>query len=84
MASTVEVLQVAPDGAASLGTVDIYACQAHSFDPIPTDELAVAMLKAEVAKRGGKYIVGMTLARQNIDIERNCYWTIHASGAAFN
>lgn len=80
----VSVSETSPAGGKALGPVEVYACQAHSFDPPPTDDLALAMLKAEAAKRGARVLVGVQLQRQNIDMARNCYWTIHATAEAYS
>lgn len=78
-----EVVETAPPGAVAGGTLDATACQAHSFDPVPTDELALALLQSKAARSGYRFLTGVTYNRRNIDLGLNCYWTITASGFVY-
>lgn len=83
-AAPVSIVEAAPSGALLIGKVEAFACQAHDFDPFPTDELATTMLRAEAAKRGARVIASVKLSRSNVDIARNCFTTIRATGTAYN
>jgi hypothetical protein len=81
-ASSVVVVAVAPAGSVSLGTVDAYACQYAMYDPQPTNELAVVLLRIEATKIGATFITSVKTSQSNVDLARNCLTTIHATGLA--
>jgi uncharacterized protein YbjQ (UPF0145 family) len=83
-AVTAEVIVAtdAPEGAKTLGNVEAVACQKYNFSPLPTDELALALLKQEAVKLGANTIVDVTISHSNVDFARNCFTTIYAKGVA--
>lgn len=81
--SDVSVVGEVAAGAQFVGNVEAHACQKLQYDPVPSDELALAMLKAEAAAVGATSITEVKLQTSNVDFARNCFTTIHATGKAY-
>jgi len=58
------------------------ACQRFQWDPIPTNDMALELLKGEAWKAGGNAVAGVSYVYSNISIGENCYGTIVAKGLA--
>lgn len=81
-ADAVAVVSQPPSGAVNLGRVKAIACQRFEWEPSPTEETAMILLKAEVAKKNGDALYNPRFSYQNISLSENCRGTMHATGEA--
>lgn len=83
VASSVSDMSSIPAGAQNLGTVSALACQRLTSDPVPTPEYAAALLKEQVATKGGNAVTEVLVTRTSVvGFNGNCWANITAKGVA--
>ena len=80
----VQVVQSSPPDTGQL--VEGVACKNKAWEPTPTRDAAIAVLKREAAKNGYTKVRVPSVQESGFsaDIARNCWSTVVASGLAFN
>lgn len=81
-ATTVNLVDSRPATAVSLGKLQASSCQRYQWDPEPTNDTALTMLKIAAAGKGANAVTGVSYSRSNISLAQNCYTTITATGEA--
>ena len=81
--AAVDVLPEAIAGSERIGDVVAKACQVRTYDPLPTDALAVALLKQDAARVGASSLTNVKTTQSNIDLSAGCLTTITARGVAW-
>lgn len=79
----VTVVDAKPEQAAYLGPTQATSCQRYQWDPEPTNEIALTLLKAAAANKGANTIMDVTYSRSNISLAQNCFGNVTAKGIAF-
>jgi uncharacterized protein YbjQ (UPF0145 family) len=79
----VAVLESAPSAGQKLGTVRAQACQRLTSDPLPTPELAIALLKEQAMLKGGNAIAQPSVSSSTVSLSGNCWANITATAEAF-
>jgi uncharacterized protein YbjQ (UPF0145 family) len=82
-AATVSLVDIKPDGSQYLGPVQATSCQRYQWEPEPTNEIALMMMKVAAANKGANTVTSVTYTRSNINLAQNCYNNITAKGLAF-
>ncbi|MDQ2084056.1 hypothetical protein RA307_28040 [Xanthobacteraceae bacterium Astr-EGSB] len=72
----------APPRSRTIGPVTATACQYADFDPLPTREYALALLKRSAVANGANGLVDVTYSESHADLLKNCWENIVASGTA--
>lgn len=83
-ARAVTVAASVPAGRRPLSEISATSCMRYSWDPEPTNELALVLLKAKARDYGATGVAGVTYRRYNISLSENCKSNIVATGTAFN
>jgi hypothetical protein len=60
------------------------SCKNRIWDPNPTDEIAIAVLKREVQRAGYNSVYISSVANDEAALGKNCWSAITAQGTAFN
>lgn len=70
-----------PEGAK---TIDVsgYSCKSKIWDPSPSKENAIAMMKKDAMDRGASAVYGVVVKRDPASVVVNCWSGIRATGKA--
>lgn len=72
----------ASEGYDTITPVTALACQRAKWDPVPTEEYALALLKQEAAKKGADGLTDVTFTKGMVSVTGNCWQNIRAKATA--
>jgi len=81
--ASVEILAAAPASGSRLGEVIGISCRNKAWDPEPTQENALAILKSRAATLGGNALVDVRYEKGIFNPLENCWHSIKAYGTAY-
>lgn len=78
--TAVSVSKEAPPAGAATADVTGYSCKNKLWDPAPTEENAIAMMKRDAMKRGAAVIYSVSVKKDPASAIVNCWSGIRATG----
>lgn len=82
-AINVALLESPPAGGKSLGRVTETSCQRFQWEPVPTEDTVLILLKAKAGAMGATGLTDVSYRHHNISVTGNCFGNIVATGIAW-
>lgn len=80
----VRIVDSGPSATSERQHVEGYSCKNKLWDPDPSRENAIALMKRQASERGYNAIHSVLVEPDNASVGKNCWSGISATGIAFN